>query len=121
MTKVNIPAHVNQNIVNNILREKFGFKINPGTTTFVTFFNAMFGVRIDICIDVWNEMVTYSYLLPEHKFEHFLWTLNFLKVYSPFRVLASNTGVSLMTYQKWVWNTIDAICKIEVVSMFVNF
>ena len=79
-------------------------------------FASMFGVQPSVCVLIWNEMVTESHVDSHHKFVYLLWALHFLKVYNTVFVLACTAGVSTNTYMKWVWKSIECLCKLEVVS-----
>jgi hypothetical protein len=107
---------INVDECNSIAKTIYDCNFDPTKMYFVRWFTAMFGLLPNIAVMLWNEMYIHSFLDNKHQFKHILWTMNFLKVYSTIDVMASSTGVSKVTYQKWIKLTIKCIVKIRIVS-----
>ena len=102
-----------------VLKNEFGLKVDSNSTIYRNTVAALFGVKVDVMLSLWNEMVLHGHVGDKHKFKHLLWALNFLKVYNTYLVLSSTVGTAPNTYRKWVWKTLVSICKVTVVSVKV--
>ena len=68
-------------------------------------FRSLFGVRPDVCSDLWKRCD----LPPKTEPKHLLWALVFLKVYCSEGVACVIVGTSRKTYREWVWPILGAI------------
>jgi hypothetical protein len=64
-----------------------------------------------------NKMVLHPHIDEGHKFVYLLWSLYFLKNYNTEDVMGTNSEVATNAMRKWIWRTLQSICKIQVVSL----
>ena len=102
-----------------VLKNEFNLKIDSNSTVYRNIVAAFFGVKTDVMVALWNEMVVQGHVGDKHKFKHLLWAFNFLKVYNTYLVMSTTVGTAPNTYKKWVWLTLCCLCKIKIVSFFL--
>ena len=71
-------------------------------------FCLFFGTSPKTCASLWKICNFPSKSRPKH----LMWALMFLKSYDTENKLSSLAGVSLKTFQKWIWLIIDEIAKV---------
>ena len=79
-------------------------------------FRSMFGMTAKLCSWYWRQLVIKGLLPDAFKPERFLWTLHFLRVYNTEEVNCTMFGCSEKTFRKWIWEGIDAIGSLQLVS-----
>ena len=100
-----------------VVNRDYGIRPDFTSYEFGRIFSSMFGIQPSVCVLIWNELVTEEHVGSDHKFVYLLWAMNFLKLYNTVYVLACKVGVSTNTYMKWVWKSIESLCKLEVVRV----
>jgi hypothetical protein len=81
-------------------------------------FRSFFGTSGLVCHKAW-ELLQASGSLDEYPgltWDHFLWSLSFLKCYSTEAQLSALYGIDEKTYRKWVWLCVELISLLDVVS-----
>ena len=81
-------------------------------------FRSFFGTSGLVCHEAW-ELLQASGSLDEYPgltWDHFLWSLSFLKCYSTETQLSALYGIDEKTYRKWVWLCVELISLLDVVS-----
>ena len=89
-------------------------------TTRHHWFRGFFGCLADICSILWDtldsvENPTLQCVQPVH----LLWTLMFLKQYNTKFVNAAVVGCDEKTFRSWVWNIVECLSDMDVVSTTV--
>jgi hypothetical protein len=77
----------------------------------------LFGIKVEVVVLVWNEVVLHQQVDKGHKFEFLLWSLYFLKNNNTEEVMGTNSEVATKTMRKWIWRTLQSICEIQVESL----
>ena len=67
-----------------------------------------FGVDPEITAILWVSLERFR-MEPEPEPKHLLWTLLFLKQYSPEGVLCTMVNTNERTYRKWVWKILSKL------------
>ena len=67
-----------------------------------------FGVDPEITAILWVSLEHFR-MEPEPEPKHLLWTLLFLKQYSPEGVLCTMVNTNERTYRKWVWKILSKL------------
>ena len=88
-----------------VLRSKMS---NGGPHILERDFRAHFGVRVHVCLKVW-EYCEDDFLRLNILPKHLLWGLLFLKTYATEPILASMAGVSRKTFRMWAWQVVTTI------------
>ena len=81
-------------------------------------FRSFFGTSGLVCHKAW-ELLQASGSLDEYPgltWDHFLWSLSFLKCCSTETQLSALYGIDEKTYRKWVWLCVELISLLDVVS-----
>jgi hypothetical protein len=88
-----------------------------------TRFCGYFGVSAEVVVEVWEMMEELDCLPPLPQFEHYLWTLTFMRLYPENDNALSSTlgGSDPKTIWKYIWPMIKSIFDLEgVVVSTVN-
>jgi hypothetical protein len=112
-----IPVAITKDGVIVIAKSSFGINSNPTSLRYQRVFSSLFGIKLEVVVMVWNEMVLHQHVGEGHKFIYLLWSLYFLKNYNTENVMGTNSEVATNTMRKWIWRTLESICKIQVVSV----
>ena len=83
--------------------------------TFIRRFVAHFGISLDACSQLWNELKEKQPLPREAQHMYLLWAL-FKKSYSTEEINASLVDVSLKTFRNWVWKVVRGLSNLKKVS-----
>jgi hypothetical protein len=104
-----------------VLKKEFHITVDTNSTVYRNIVAALFGVKVDVIVPLWNEMVLHGHIGDGHKFKYLLWALNFLKTYNTYLVMSTTHGVAPNTYIKWVWESLRGICGIRIVSRLSTY
>jgi hypothetical protein len=83
-------------------------------------FRSFFGTSGLVCEKAWTLLEASGSLdeYPGLTWDHFLWSLSFLKSYKTEAEQAALFGVDEKTYRKWVWLCIELISLLDVYWMW---
>jgi hypothetical protein len=60
-----------------VVKKEFNIRLDSSSGVYQNTTAAIFGVKIDVMVAIWNEMVLYGHVGDGHKFKHLCWALNF--------------------------------------------
>ena len=86
---------------------------NLSSSASLSGFIGIFGVSPHVCSLLW-QMVKEKINI---KHKHLLWTLYFLRHYPTHHEMSFWCGVSRVTVHKYIWNIINVISKLPLVSL----
>ena len=89
-------------------------KKNHTSASSLSTFNGLFGITPHVCSILWGLLKEEMSHYIKHK--HLLWTLYFLRHYPTHHEMSAWCGVSRVTVYKYVWEIIDMISKLPLVS-----
>ena len=87
---------------------------NIFSASFLSSFTGVFGVSPHVCSILWGMLKKNKSNNVKHK--HLLWTLYFLRHYPTHHEMSSWCGFSRVTVDKYIWDIIDMISKLPLVS-----
>ena len=104
-------------LVGKEIQNKTGRKIGSKVTEDRAF-REFFGTNPFVATALWNMLAVHDFIPAEGEIKHFLWTLNFMKVYPKQGVVCSIAGgssgaVDPKTFRKYMWPFIHAIADLE--------
>jgi hypothetical protein len=100
-----------------IAKTTFGVNSNPELSRYQRVFSSLFRIKVEVVVLVWNKIVLYQHVGEGHKFVYLLWPLYFLITYNIEDKMGTHSEVATSTMSKWIWRTLQSICKIKVVSV----
>jgi hypothetical protein len=103
--------------VTMIAKSTFGVNSNPELLQYQPVLSCLLGIKVEVVVLVWNEIVLHQHVDEGQKFVYLLWSLYFLKNYNTEDIMGTNSEDATNTMRKWIWRTLESICKIQVVSV----